>query len=428
MIRDPIPWWKWEPGIFRPICCAPPSRDPFSLGGRPGVHAGPPRHRGHRAQGAGSDDRRLAALQPTPGLAREPARGAAAHLGFPPERALHARAAREKRLEPARPREPGGPESPPRSSPADPPRPLRWTKRTPDSAVAFPEPRPDGHPARRRARPGESVRGVWTTGRWASMGGDAWPERTLEVAGGVHTFLGGVEGDWRREKWLGEDLSLRSLRAWTAPPARPLLLRRDPGWRDGGSLPALRSTRHHPGDPPACGASRLLHHRAKLHPRRSAVRLARPVPRGGPGRARAGTGSRLSGSRWTPRAWVQEGGKRSGIEASARVPPVLQRPLRRVVLPGMGQGMRPTGAICRKRAGTGSSDTTGPSWRRRTSRSGPRSGWRDASPWVVPFLAPEDPGDELPGEAAPEGESERAPGFSRCPITRAGTFACSSAS
>ena len=59
--------------------------------------------------------------------------------------------------------------------------------------------------------------GLWTTGRWAWMGGDAWPEQTLDVSAGLNSFLGGVEGSWSRENWLGGNLSATSLRAWTAP-------------------------------------------------------------------------------------------------------------------------------------------------------------------------------------------------------------------
>ncbi len=58
---------------------------------------------------------------------------------------------------------------------------------------------------------------VWGTGRRAWMGGDAWPRRTWDVAAGLHSFLGGIEGEWSREEWLGRDLPLRSLRAWSAP-------------------------------------------------------------------------------------------------------------------------------------------------------------------------------------------------------------------
>ncbi len=58
---------------------------------------------------------------------------------------------------------------------------------------------------------------AWTAGRWTSANGDAWPDRTLDAAGGLRTFLGGIEGDWSRERWLGKDLSAWSLRAWTAP-------------------------------------------------------------------------------------------------------------------------------------------------------------------------------------------------------------------
>ena len=59
--------------------------------------------------------------------------------------------------------------------------------------------------------------GLWTTGRWAALGGDASPERTLEVSAGFNSFLGGAEGSWSRERWFGNDLSARSARAWTAP-------------------------------------------------------------------------------------------------------------------------------------------------------------------------------------------------------------------
>ena len=59
--------------------------------------------------------------------------------------------------------------------------------------------------------------GGWATGRWALMGGDAWPGRTLGISGGLDSFLGGVEASWSREDWLGEVLAANSVRAWTAP-------------------------------------------------------------------------------------------------------------------------------------------------------------------------------------------------------------------
>ncbi len=261
--------------------------------------------------------------------------------------------------------------------------------------------------------------GVWTTGRWASMGGNAWPERTLEVAGGVHTFLGGVEGDWSREKWLGEDLSLRSLRAWTAP---LLGLSFFGETRDGATGVPFRLFDPRDTIPEI---PRLAGPPVSFTTERRSTRVGAQFA--WRGLSLGGARIELEQDRLTPFGFpmdsagvVQEGGTRSGIEASARVP---------LYFNGLYAGV--SYQVWDKDA---------PDWRYLPEESWngqlgyhrtflatenfeiwTEIGVEGREPMVVPFPAPEDPGDELPGEAGPEGE-KNAPGFLTVPYHQSWYF------
>lgn len=285
----------------------------------------------------------------------------------------------------------------------------------PDSAVASFSRRQTGIRLAAEHALGERV-GVWTTGRWASMGGDAWPEQTLEVAAGVHTFLGGVEGDWSREKWLGEDLSLRSLRAWTAP---LLGLSFFGETRDGATGVPFLSPRDTIPEIPR--PAPLVSFATERNSTRVGAQFAWRGLSLGAARVE------LEQDRLTPFGFpmdsagvVQEGGRRSGIEASARVP---------LYFNGLYAGV--SYQVWDKDA---------PDWRYLPEESWngqlgyhrtflatenfeiwTEIGVEGREPMVVPFMAPEDPGGELPGEADPAGATA-VPGFLTVPYHQSWYF------
>ena len=260
--------------------------------------------------------------------------------------------------------------------------------------------------------------GVWTTGRWASMGGDAWPRRTLEAAAGVNSFLGGVEGDWSRERWLGEDLSLLSLRAWTAPVFGLSLFGET---RDGATGVPFRLFDPRDTIPEI---PRLAGPPVSFTTERRSTRVgARFAWRGlFLGAARV----ELEQDRLTPFGFpmdssgvVQDGGKRSGIEASARVP---------LYFDGLYASVSYQ-----------TWDKDAPDWRylpdeswngqlgyhRTFLSTGNFEIWTEIGvegrePMVVPFMAPRDEG-EIPGEGDPEAEVA-APGLLTVPYHQSWYF------
>ena len=259
--------------------------------------------------------------------------------------------------------------------------------------------------------------GVWTTGRWASMGAEAWPEQTLEVAAGLNTFLGGVEGDWNREKWLGEDLSVRSLRAWTAPVFGLSLFGET---RDGATGVPFRlfDPRDTIPEIPRLAGPPVSFTTERRSTRVGAQFTWRDLSLGA-------AQVELEQDRLSPFGFpmdsagvVQEGGIRSGIEASARVPLYFDGLYASVSYQVW--------------------DKDAPDWRylpekleraARVSRTSDREnfeivdriGVEGREPMVVPFMAPDDPGEGQPDEEEPEGEVP-APGFLTVPYHQSWYF------
>lgn len=261
--------------------------------------------------------------------------------------------------------------------------------------------------------------GVWSTGRWASMGGDAWPERTLEVAAGLNTFLGGVEGDWSREKWLGEDLSLHSLRAWTAPLFGLSFFGET---RDGATGVPFRLSDPRDTIPEI---PRLAGPPVSFTTERRSTRVGAQFAWRGLSLGAAQV--EIEQDRLPPFGFpmdspgvVQDGGSRSGIEASARVPLYFD-----------GLYVSVSYQVW---------DEDAPDWRYLPEESWngqfgyhntflptenfeirTEIGVEGREPMVVPFMAPEDPVDELPGEESPGGEVA-APGFLTVPYHQSWYF------
>ena len=265
--------------------------------------------------------------------------------------------------------------------------------------------------------------GLWTTGRWALMSGDAWPEQTLEVAAGLNSFLGGVEGGWSRENWLGGNLSVNSLRAWTAPVFGFSVFGER---RDGGTGVPFRLADPRDTIPEI---PRLAGPPVSFTTERRSTRTGARFAWGGLSLGVAQI--EMEQDQLAPFGFpmdsagvVQEGGKRSGREASARLASLLRWPLR---IPH------------RIRCG----DDDAPDWRYL-----PRESWNGQlgyhntflptdnfeiwtevgvagrEPMVVPFMALEDAGDGLPGEAIPEGEEgeDIGPGFLTVPYHQSWYF------
>lgn len=261
--------------------------------------------------------------------------------------------------------------------------------------------------------------GVWTTGRWASMGADAWPEQTLEVAAGLNTFLGGVEGDWNREKWLGEDLSARSLRAWTAPLFGLSFFGET---RDGATGVPFRlfDPRDTIPEIPRLAGPPVSFTTERRSTRVGAQFTWRDLSLGA-------AQVELEQDRLSPFGFpmdsagvVQEGGIRSGIEASARVPLYFDGLYASVSYQVW--------------------DKDAPDWRYLPEESWngqlgyhrtfldtenfeiwTEIGVEGREPMVVPFMAPDDPGEGQPGEEEPEGEVA-APGFLTVPYHQSWYF------
>ena len=261
--------------------------------------------------------------------------------------------------------------------------------------------------------------GVWSTGRWASMGGDAWPEQTLEVAAGLNTFLGGVEGDWSREKWLGEDLSLHSLRAWTAPLFGLSFFGET---RDGATGVPFRLFDPRDTIPEI---PRLAGPPVSFTTERRSTRVGAQFAWRGLSLGAAQI--ELEQDRLTPFGFpmdsagvVQDGGKRSGIEASARVPLYFDG-LYASVSYQVWDKDAPDWRYLPEESWNGQLG-----YHRTFLATGNFEIWTEIGvegrePMAVPFLAPEDPGDELPGEADPEGEMA-SPGFLTVPYHQSWYF------
>ena len=261
--------------------------------------------------------------------------------------------------------------------------------------------------------------GVWTTGRWASMGADAWPEQTLEVAAGLNTFLGGVEGDWNREKWLGEDLSARSLRAWTAPLFGLSFFGET---RDGATGVPFRlfDPRDTIPEIPRLAGPPVSFTTERRSTRVGAQFTWRDLSLGA-------AQVELEQDRLSPFGFpmdsagvVQEGGIRSGIEASARVPLYFDGLYASVSYQVW--------------------DKDAPDWRYLPEESWngqlgyhrtfldtenfeiwTEIGVEGREPMVVPFMAPDDPGEGQPDDEEPEGEVA-APGFLTVPYHQSWYF------
>ena len=261
--------------------------------------------------------------------------------------------------------------------------------------------------------------GLWATGRWASMTGDAWPEQTLDASAGLHSFLGGVEGSWNRETWLGGPVSSKSVRAWTAPLFGFSVF----GERRDGTT----------GVP-----FRLFDPRDTIP---EIPRLAGPPVSFTTERRSARTGAQLAlggfslavaqieieqdalvpfGFPMDSAGVVQEAGMRSGREASARLP---------LYFDGLYAS-----------ASYQIWDEDAPDWRYL-----PRESWNGQlgyhntflstgnfeiwteigvegrEPMVVPFMAPESEDEEMPEEGASE-EEELAPGYMTVPYHQSWYF------
>lgn len=261
--------------------------------------------------------------------------------------------------------------------------------------------------------------GLWTTGRWASLGGDAWPEQTLEAAAGLNTFLGGIEGDWSREKWLGEDLSLRSLRAWTAPLFGLSVFGET---RDGATGVPFRlfDPRDTIPEIPRLAGPPVSFTTERKSTRVGAEFTWRDLSLGA---ARV----ELEQDRLPPFGFpmdssglVQDGGIRSGIEASARVPLYFDG-LYASVSYQVWDKDAPDWRYLPEESWNGQLGYHNTFLPTENFEIWTEVGVEGREPMVVPFMAPEDPGDELPGEGNPEAEVA-APGFLTVPYHQSWYF------
>ncbi len=264
--------------------------------------------------------------------------------------------------------------------------------------------------------------GLWTTGRWTRMSGAAWPERTLEVAAGLNSFLGGVEGSWSRENWLGADLSAKSLRAWTAPVFGLSVFGER---RDGVTGIPLRLSDPRDTIPEI---PRLAGPPVSFTTERRSTRAGAQFAWAGLslGVARI----EMEQDRLAPFGFpmdsagvVQDGGARSGREASVRLP---------LYFDGLYAS-----------ASYQVWDEDAPDWRYlpRESWNGQLGyhntflptenfeirteiGLEGREPMVVPFVAPQDTGGDPPGEGIPEGEptGDIGPGFLTVPYHQSWYF------
>ena len=257
--------------------------------------------------------------------------------------------------------------------------------------------------------------GVWGTGRWTWMSGDAWPEQTLEVSAGLNSFLGGVEGSWSRENWLGGTPSAKSLRAWTAPLFGFSLFGEK---RDGATGVPFRFADPRDTIPEI---PRLAGPPVSFTTERRSTRTGAQVEWGGLSLGVAQVEIEQGelppfGFPMDSAGVVQEGGERSGLEASARLP---------LYFDGLYAS-----------ASYQVWDEEAPDWRYLPKESwNGKLGYHNTflptdnfeiwteigvegrEPMVVPFMAPESPRDEIPEE-----EGQAPPGFLTVPFHQSWYF------